>query len=144
MCLSFSATFLFMILLTCIHCCCCGKPKYQGSRVQPLHPIWRHGRVYTSINSTSIPSLLSRPPPCNFPWCVLFIDSEMGNAPFTVLSSLLRKRSRDLTVSRTTSLATWRHLASCPSCLDEGQVGPKAQELGPPTRLKANASQPVG
>uniref|UniRef100_A0A3Q3VXE3 Uncharacterized protein n=1 Tax=Mola mola TaxID=94237 RepID=A0A3Q3VXE3_MOLML len=35
----FVATFLFLILLSCIHCCCCGKPKYQGSRVQPLHPV---------------------------------------------------------------------------------------------------------
>lgn len=34
--LLFVATVLFMILLSCIHCCCCGKPKYQGSRVQPL------------------------------------------------------------------------------------------------------------
>ncbi|MED6257770.1 hypothetical protein ATANTOWER_031095 [Ataeniobius toweri] len=37
--LLFVGTVLFMILLTCIHCCCCGKPKYQGSRVQPLSSI---------------------------------------------------------------------------------------------------------
>ncbi|KAK6301810.1 hypothetical protein J4Q44_G00278630 [Coregonus suidteri] len=35
----FVATFLFMIVLSCIHCCCCGKPKYQGSRVQPLQAV---------------------------------------------------------------------------------------------------------
>ncbi|XP_044193677.1 small integral membrane protein 5 [Thunnus albacares] len=32
----FVATFLFMIALSCVHCCCCGKPKYQAARVQPL------------------------------------------------------------------------------------------------------------
>uniref|UniRef100_A0A8D2ZQG2 Small integral membrane protein 5 n=2 Tax=Scophthalmus maximus TaxID=52904 RepID=A0A8D2ZQG2_SCOMX len=35
----FFATFLFMIVLSCVHCCCCGKPKYQASRVQPLQPL---------------------------------------------------------------------------------------------------------
>ncbi|KAJ4940188.1 hypothetical protein JOQ06_026497 [Pogonophryne albipinna] len=32
----FVATFLFLILLSCIHCCCCGKQKYQTTRVQPM------------------------------------------------------------------------------------------------------------
>ncbi|KAK6329475.1 hypothetical protein J4Q44_G00014530 [Coregonus suidteri] len=35
----FVATFLFMIVLSCVHCCCCGKLKYQGSRVQPLQAV---------------------------------------------------------------------------------------------------------
>ncbi|XP_039991126.1 small integral membrane protein 5 isoform X2 [Xiphias gladius] len=35
----FVATFLFMIVLSCVHCCCCGKPKYQVSRVRPLQPV---------------------------------------------------------------------------------------------------------
>ncbi|KAL4648062.1 small integral membrane protein 5 [Arapaima gigas] len=35
----FIATFLLMIMLSCVHCCCCGKPKYQASRVQPIHPV---------------------------------------------------------------------------------------------------------
>ncbi|CAK6976437.1 small integral membrane protein 5 [Scomber scombrus] len=35
----FVATFLFMIVLSCVHCCCCGKPKYQASRVEPLQAI---------------------------------------------------------------------------------------------------------
>uniref|UniRef100_A0A3B5L0P4 Uncharacterized protein n=1 Tax=Xiphophorus couchianus TaxID=32473 RepID=A0A3B5L0P4_9TELE len=34
----FIATVLFLMLLSCFHCCC-GKPKYQGSRVQPLESI---------------------------------------------------------------------------------------------------------
>lgn len=42
-----SATFLFMIVLSWIHCCCCGKPKYQVSRVQPLQPIWSLDRDQT-------------------------------------------------------------------------------------------------
>lgn len=37
--LLFVASFIFMIVLSCIHCCCCGRPKYQGSRVQPLDPV---------------------------------------------------------------------------------------------------------
>ncbi|XP_039892680.1 small integral membrane protein 5, partial [Simochromis diagramma] len=37
--LLFIATVLFMILLSCIHCCCFTKPKHQPSRVQPLHNI---------------------------------------------------------------------------------------------------------
>ncbi|XP_045923924.1 small integral membrane protein 5 [Micropterus dolomieu] len=37
--LLFVATVLFMVMLSCIHCCCCGKPKYQASRVEPLHPV---------------------------------------------------------------------------------------------------------
>ncbi|KAM7382132.1 hypothetical protein PAMA_012818 [Pampus argenteus] len=35
----FVVTFLFMIMLSCFHCCCCVKPKYQASRVQPLQPL---------------------------------------------------------------------------------------------------------
>ncbi|XP_008282536.1 small integral membrane protein 5 [Stegastes partitus] len=35
----FVATVLFMVVLSCVHCCCCGKPKYQASRVQPVQPI---------------------------------------------------------------------------------------------------------
>lgn len=35
----FFAMILLLILLSCIHCCWFGKPKYQGSRVQPLHPV---------------------------------------------------------------------------------------------------------
>ncbi|KAL0984047.1 hypothetical protein UPYG_G00136410 [Umbra pygmaea] len=35
----FVSTFLFMIMLSCFHCCCCGKPKYQVSRVQPLQTV---------------------------------------------------------------------------------------------------------
>uniref|UniRef100_A0A665VEN7 Small integral membrane protein 5 n=1 Tax=Echeneis naucrates TaxID=173247 RepID=A0A665VEN7_ECHNA len=35
----FFATFIFLIVLSCVHCCCCAKPKYQASRVQPLQPI---------------------------------------------------------------------------------------------------------
>uniref|UniRef100_A0A1A8S2B5 Uncharacterized protein LOC100302390 n=1 Tax=Nothobranchius rachovii TaxID=451742 RepID=A0A1A8S2B5_9TELE len=31
----FVGAFLFMIVIGCMHCCC-GKPKYQASRVQPL------------------------------------------------------------------------------------------------------------
>lgn len=40
----FAAMILLLILLSCIHCCWFGKPKYQGSRVQPLHPVWWGGR----------------------------------------------------------------------------------------------------
>ncbi|XP_029312801.1 small integral membrane protein 5 [Cottoperca gobio] len=32
----FVATFLFLVVLSCVHCCCCGKPKYTTSRVQPV------------------------------------------------------------------------------------------------------------
>lgn len=35
----FVATFLLLIVLSCVHCCFCGKPKYQGARVQPFQPI---------------------------------------------------------------------------------------------------------
>lgn len=45
-----------MILLTCIHCCCCGKSKHQGSRVQPLHPSWQGSREHTSKYSQSCQS----------------------------------------------------------------------------------------
>uniref|UniRef100_A0AAQ6IA72 Small integral membrane protein 5 n=1 Tax=Anabas testudineus TaxID=64144 RepID=A0AAQ6IA72_ANATE len=34
----FAATVLFMFVLSCVHCCCCGNSKYQASRVQPLQP----------------------------------------------------------------------------------------------------------
>ncbi|XP_031147024.1 small integral membrane protein 5 [Sander lucioperca] len=32
----FVATFLLLIMLSCFHCCCCGKSKYQATRVQPV------------------------------------------------------------------------------------------------------------
>ncbi|KAJ7987868.1 hypothetical protein DPEC_G00331020 [Dallia pectoralis] len=35
----FVSTFLFMVMLSCIHCCCCGKLKYQVTRVQPLQAV---------------------------------------------------------------------------------------------------------
>uniref|UniRef100_A0A3P9Q1A5 Small integral membrane protein 5 n=1 Tax=Poecilia reticulata TaxID=8081 RepID=A0A3P9Q1A5_POERE len=35
----FIVTVLFLMLLSCFHCCCCGKPKYQGSRVQPFESV---------------------------------------------------------------------------------------------------------
>ncbi|KAF7650664.1 hypothetical protein LDENG_00122510 [Lucifuga dentata] len=35
----FVATFLFMIVLSCTHCCCFGRPKHQRSGVQPLQPV---------------------------------------------------------------------------------------------------------
>lgn len=35
----FVATFLFLIVLSCVHCCCCGKAKYQAYRVQSLQPV---------------------------------------------------------------------------------------------------------
>ncbi|KAG7236437.1 hypothetical protein INR49_000912 [Caranx melampygus] len=34
----FVATFVFLIVLSCVHCCCCPKTKQQASRVQPLQP----------------------------------------------------------------------------------------------------------
>ncbi|AWP17263.1 putative small integral membrane protein 5 [Scophthalmus maximus] len=35
----FVAMLLFMIVLSCIHCFGCVKPKHQASRVQPLQPL---------------------------------------------------------------------------------------------------------
>ncbi|TMS22542.1 Small integral membrane protein 5 [Larimichthys crocea] len=35
----FVATFLFLIVLSCVHCCYSGKTKYVVSRVQPLQPV---------------------------------------------------------------------------------------------------------
>ncbi|KAK2820911.1 hypothetical protein Q5P01_023870 [Channa striata] len=32
----FAATVLFLIVLSFVSCCCCGKSKYHTSRVQPL------------------------------------------------------------------------------------------------------------
>uniref|UniRef100_A0AAY4CUG8 Small integral membrane protein 5 n=1 Tax=Denticeps clupeoides TaxID=299321 RepID=A0AAY4CUG8_9TELE len=32
----FIFTFVLMIVLSCFHGCCCGNPKYQASRVQPV------------------------------------------------------------------------------------------------------------
>ncbi|CAG5911744.1 unnamed protein product [Menidia menidia] len=52
----FAATFLFMVVLTCVQCCSCGKPKYQASRVQPLQSLFSSGSLLCLDGSGETPS----------------------------------------------------------------------------------------
>ena len=45
---------LFLIGLSCSHCCISGKPKYQASRVQPLEPQWGGDRQQTPQENTAL------------------------------------------------------------------------------------------